>query len=289
MKGFPQMLENNGSYFLGSGRDYAGSRAVLFGAPMDYSSSFRPGSRMAPRAIREISPALEEFSLYLEKDLGEVNFFDGGDLELPPGNTARGLEIIQEACRLLYSQGKVPLMLGGEHLVTLPAVKAAAGHYPSLALLQLDAHADLRPCYLGEEYTHASVIYRVIRELPPRDIYQLGIRSGTREELRLARRHTRFYPGRVVAPLKEILGELAGRPVYVTLDIDVVDPAFAPGTGTPEPGGCSSQEILEATYLLGQLDLVGFDLVEVSPAYDPSGITSLLAARILREIILQLG
>lgn len=285
---FLHRLENEQG-FMESSLDYEGSRVVLFGAPMDYTASFRPGSRMAPGAIRRVSRVLEEHSMTLGKDLREVSFFDGGDLALPFGNVDKSLQIIEEAWESLLKDGKLPLMMGGEHLVTYPAVKAAASLYPDLALLQLDAHADLRPHYLGEENSHASVMNRIYRETGVEDIYQLGIRSATAQELAFARQNTRFFPGDVVKPLEIIKAELNQRPLYVTLDIDVVDPAYAPGTGTPEPGGCSSREILEVVSRLEGLRIVGFDLVEVAPDYDSGQITSLLAAKIIREIILAHG
>jgi len=272
--------------FMESCRDYEGSGAVLFGAPMDYTASFRPGSRMAPRAIRQISRVLEEHSLVLERDLKELKFFDGGDLDLPPGNVNKSLELIEKAWELLLQEGKLPMMIGGDHLVTLPGVRAAFRHHPQMVLLQLDAHADLRQHYLGEERTHASVIYRIIRETGIKDVYQLGIRSATGEELNFARENTHFYPYDFLAPLKDVRERIFRRPVYITLDIDLVDPAYAPGTGTPEPGGCTSREILEAIYLLKDLQVVGFDLVEVLPAFDQAQATSLLAAKIIREALL---
>lgn len=275
--------------FMESCQDYEGSRMVLFGAPMDYTVSYRPGSRMAAQAIRRVSRVLEEHSLTQEKDLREIRFFDGGDLALPMGNVEKSLQIIEEAWKILLKEGKLPLMMGGDHLVTLPAVKAAAALYQDLAVLQLDAHADLRPHYLGEENSHASVMYRIYRETGVKDIYQLGIRSATSEELSFARQNTRFFPFDILKPLEKIKSELTQRPLYVTLDIDVVDPAYAPGTGTPEPGGCSSREILKAVYNLADFRVVGFDLVEVAPDYDSGQITSLLAAKIIREIILAHG
>ncbi len=282
---FPSYLDSEQG-FMGSCQDYEGSPMVLFGAPMDYTVSYRPGSRMAAQAIRRVSRVLEEHSLALEKDLGEVRFFDGGDLVLPFGNVEKSLKIIEQAWRTLLKEGKFPLMIGGDHLVTFPAVKAAAELYPDLALLQLDAHADLRPHYLGEEKSHASVMYRIYSDTAVKDIYQLGIRSATSQELAFARQNTRFFPFEIVKPLEMLKEELRQRPVYVTLDIDVVDPAYAPGTGTPEPGGCSSREILEAAVKLSDFRLVGFDLVEVAPDYDQAQITSLLAAKVIREIIL---
>lgn len=285
---FSSLLENSPG-FMESNRDYEASPGVLFGAPMDYTASSRSGSRAAPQKIRHVSRTLEEHSMFLERDLSQLKFFDNGDLSLPLGNVEKSLEIIEGAWRLLLEDGKLPFMVGGDHLVTFPAVKAAAEHYENLALLQLDAHADLRDTYLGESNSHASVIYKIIKETGVKDIYQLGIRSATGDELKFARKNTRFFPYEIIEPLKKIKKELSRRPVYVTLDIDVVDPAFAPGTGTPEPGGCSSREILEAVYQLKDFQVIGIDLVEVTPAYDYGEITSLLAAKIIREALLIFG
>ncbi len=290
---FLSLLDNSPGFsspgFMESTRNFEASRMVLLGAPMDYTASYRPGSRGAPQKIRQVSRVLEEHSMFLGRDLGQLEFFDGGDLTLPPGNVEKSLEIIERAWRLLLQEGKLPFMIGGDHLVTYPAVKAAAEACENLALLQLDAHADLRDTYMGESNSHASVIYRIFKETGVRDIYQLGIRSATGDEVAFARQNTRLFPCEIVEPLKKIKKELSRRPVYVTLDIDVVDPAFAPGTGTPEPGGCSSREILEAVHQLRDFQVIGIDLVEVTPASDCNEITSLLAAKIIREALLILG
>ncbi|MDW7652218.1 MAG: agmatinase, partial [Bacillota bacterium] len=227
----------------------------------------------------------EEFSMYSQKDLRDAAFFDAGDLMLPFGSTERSLAMIEDAVDTILTDGKFPLLLGGEHLVSLGALRAAARHIPNVAVIHLDAHADLRTDYMGEAHSHASVMYQANRELGL-DLYQFGIRSATAEELRFAKQHTHFYPFHVLEPLQGVLDTLAGRPVYLSLDIDVVDPAFAPGTGTPEPGGVTSAEILAAVTTLARLNIVGMDLVEVSPVYDTAGITAMLAAKIVREMIL---
>jgi agmatinase len=265
--------------------DYVSSSLVILGAPMDYTVSFRPGSRGGPAAIRSASPGLEEYSLYSQKDLRHASFHDAGDLVLPIGNSAGSLEIIECAVTGILADGKFPLLLGGEHLVSLGALRAASAAFERLAVIHLDAHADLRAAYLGEAHSHASVM-RLIRSELGLDIYQFGIRSADREEVDFANQHTHFYPFHVLAPLREKLPELEGRPVYVSIDIDVVDPAFAPGTGTPEPGGIDSAELLAVIPLLASLDVVALDLVEVSPAYDPAGITAMLAAKAIREVVI---
>jgi len=284
MSQIPQNAEC-GSLYLAASTDYQASRAVILGAPMDYTASHRPGSRSGPQAIRAASPGLEEYSVYSGKDLRDACFYDAGDLALPMGNTARSLAMIEDATETIFAAKKFPILLGGEHLVSLGALRAAVKHYPKLAVVHLDAHADLRTDYLGESYSHASVMYHAYTELGV-ELFQFGIRSGTREEQAFAKEHTHYYPFHVFAPLKEAMALLVNRPVYLSLDIDVVDPAFAPGTGTPEPGGISSVELLDALGLLRDLPMVGMDLVEVTPVYDSAGITAMLAAKVIREIIL---
>jgi agmatinase len=285
MVGLQQLTSGAGGFMAATG-DYGAARAVLFGAPMDFTVSFRPGTRLGPQKIREVSSGLEEYSPQLDRELGEVPFYDAGDLVLPLGNVAACLQLIRQAAALIVDDGKIPLLLGGEHLVSLPAISAVHARHPDLAVVHFDAHADLRSDYAGEANSHATVMRRVLEVVGADNLYQFGVRSGTRAEFAYAREHIHSFPFAVTEALPAVLPELSGRPVYVSLDIDVVDPAFAPGTGTPEPGGCTSREILAAIHLLGQLDIVGFDLVEVAPVYDQSERTSLLAAKILRELIL---
>jgi agmatinase len=278
-------LCERGGAFMAAGADYGTSSLVIIGAPMDYTGSFRPGSRGGPQAIRLSSPGLEEYSLYSGGDLRNLKFFDAGDLLLPPGNASRSLAIIETAVAGILGDKKFPLLLGGEHLVSLAALRAVAAAYPGLAVVHFDAHADLRSEYLGEEQSHAAVMYHVYRELGV-DLYQFGIRSASPEEVGFAKQHTQFYPFHVLEPLRDCIPKLQGRPVYVSIDIDVVDPAFAPGTGTPEPGGITSAELLATVPLLAELDVVAMDLVEVAPIYDLAGITAMLAAKVVREAVI---
>jgi len=272
--------------FLAAGADPAPARVVLLGAPLDVTVSYRPGTRRGPAAIRQASWDLEEFSLYQERDLSAVPFADLGDLALPAGGVGRALERIGAALSELVRQEKIPLVLGGEHLLTLPAVRALAARYPDLTVLQFDAHADLRPEYEGEELSHATVMRQIAAFLPPERLYQFGIRSATREELKYARTHTHFFPSDLADPLHRVRAELDGRPLYLTIDLDVFDPAFAPGVGTPEPGGIGVREALAALSLLKGLHLVGVDIVEACPPFDPSERTAALAALLVRELLL---
>jgi len=279
-------LLERGPVFMGSMDNYEQAELVLIGAPMEVTVSFRPGTRKGPEQIRLVSPGLEEYSLDLDRDLADYCYYDAGDVVLPPGSLQESLHRIGAVTAKILKGSKFPLVIGGEHLVSLAVIKEVAASYPELAVIQLDAHADLREDYLGERYSHATVMRRVADLVGGENIYQLGIRSGTREEIEFGRKHTNLFLNELIQPLQEIIPLLKGRPVYVTLDIDVVDPAYAPGTGAAEPCGCTSQEIIQALHLLGELYVVGFDLVEVSPLYDPSERTALLAAKLVREAIL---
>ena len=275
--------------FLASSDDFDSAQAVILGTPMDWTSSYRPGSRFGPASIREVSEAIEEYSVYSDRSLLDFAFYDAGDLVLPFGNVQGSLDLIGMAVDSLLSAGKFPLLLGGEHLITLPAVRAAYRHYPDLRILQFDAHADLRPDYLGEQMTHAAVMRHVHNLLGDDRLFQAGLRSGDREEFIFAASHTHWCQGDLPGAVEAAKKGLAGHPVYVTIDIDVADPAFAPGTGTPECGGPSSAELLRAFNSLAELHVVGFDLVEVLPTADLSARTSLLAAVLVREALLTLA
>ena len=276
MRPFPQG-------FLGAGAASAGGW-VIFGAPLDATGSFRPGSRFGPAAIRGASPVLEDWSPALGRGLSDRPFADLGDLDLPPADVSASLGVIEATVREIGGEGRRPLMLGGEHLVTWPAVTAVAASHPELAVVQLDAHCDLRDDYMGRRASHATVMRRVSEVVSPTRCFQLGLRSGTQEEWAFARTETRST-GRTVLPA-DWWEDLRHRPVYLTVDIDVADPAYAPGTGTPEPGGATSAELLAAIDALEPLRIVGADVVEVAPAYDAGGITAALAAKVVREILL---
>lgn len=280
-----QLIEKPGIY-IGGETAYEEADAIILGIPMDYTVSFRPGTRMGPLSIRNVSIGIEEYSVYLDRDLGDYAYCDLGDLTLPFGNVEKSLEIIEKASRQVLEDGKFPIFLGGEHLVTYPLIKPFIEKYSDLVVVHFDAHADLRTEFFGESNSHATVIRKVAEMLGPKRVYQFGIRSGIREEFLFARENTHLVVEEVLEPLKAVLPELKGKPVYVTLDIDVVDPAHAPGTGTQEAGGCTSKEIIKALHALGDLNVVGFDLVEVSPAMDSSERTALLAAKLVREAIL---
>lgn len=276
--------------FMASCESYDKAEVILVGAPMDFTSSFRPGTRFGPQKIREVSIGIEEYSVYVDKSLDDVDFFDCGDLDLPIGNVEKSLEMISASAKEIVRDGKFPVFIGGEHLISVPVIKELYGKYGNeLVVIQFDAHVDLREEYLGCKNSHASAIRRLLDFLPGKNIYQFGIRSGTREEFEYARNNTNLYKFDVLEPLKKILPEIGGRPVYFTLDIDVADPAYINGTGTPEPGGINSRELLAAVNVFREMNLVGFDLVEVSPVYDTSDRTAIFASKIIRDIILMAG
>lgn len=282
----PLSPEYSGNVFIGSTQDFSSSTAVIYGMPMDWTVSFRSGTRLGPTRIREVSLGLEEYSPYLDRDLSDIRYFDAGDIPLPFGNPEASVERIYAYVKALYEAHKLPIGLGGEHLASWGSILAAAQTYPDLRVIHIDAHADLRSDYEGEPFSHATVINKVCAALGPDRVYQFGIRSGTREEFSWARQNTHFVPFDVAEPIRSYMPELHGTPVYVTWDIDVFDPATAPGTGTAEHGGIFAREAFRAIQYMRTLDVVGFDLVEVSPQIDPTEQTQILAAKIVREALL---
>lgn len=282
--GFPA-VEKKG-IFIAARQEITEEGGVLLGAPLDDTGSFRTGSRFAPEQIRSVSRALEEYSMRLGKDLRNIPFFDVGDLLLTPGNTRGAVEVVSQAVASLLKAGQKPFIMGGEHTVTVPAVRECQNHYGPLAVLYFDAHADLRPSYGEMELSHACTAYQ-LKQMQGVSLYQFGIRSADGDELSSADEGC-FFPYKVIEPLESILSTLADSYLYITLDMDVVDPAYAPGVSVPEPGGVSAGEILEVISLLERYkkQIVGIDLVEICPAYDSSQITAMLGAKIIREALL---
>lgn len=274
--------------FIGSTTDWEAARLVIVGAPMDCTTSFRPGTRFAPGRVREVSEVLEEYSFYLDRSLKDVTFYDAGDIPVLFGDVDTTLARIKDVLTDIVELGKIPVLIGGEHLVSLPAIEVLADRHKELRVLHFDAHADLRDEYLGQRLSHATVMKRVAEYVGAERLYQFGIRSGTEEEFCFGHAETHFYPDAILEPLRDSLSELGKDPTYVTIDIDVVDPAFAPGTGSPEPAGCTSWELLEVVHLLGCLNIVGVDIVELSPPLDHGDITAILVAKLVREILLSI-
>lgn len=282
------MLNKNIETFLGCDNEYGESGIVVFGAPFDSTTSFRPGARFASRTMRGESYGLETYSPYQDKDLEDYSIFDGGDLELCFGDTEKALAAIESYTTRVLRDNKRPVMIGGEHLVTLGAVRAVARKYPELKVIHFDAHADLRDDYLGAPLSHATVLHRVWDIIGDGRIYQFGIRSGERSEFQWGKDHVTTQKFNFKG-LAEVVEKLQGKPVYFTLDLDVLDPSVFPGTGTPEPGGVSFIELLEAIQQVSQLNLVGCDINELSPVYDQSGASTAVACKVLRELLLAMA
>lgn len=280
-------MNRNIETFIGCDNEYEESKIVIFGAPFDSTTSFRPGTRFASKAMRSESFGVETYSTYQDKDLEDISIFDGGDLELPFGNPSRALNQIEEFTEEIVNDNKIPCMIGGEHLVTLGAVRAVAKKYPDLHVIHFDAHADLRDDYLGEKLSHASVMHRVWDIIGDNKIFQFGIRSGDRQEIYWGKDHVFTQKFNFVG-LEEVIEKLKGKPIYFTIDLDVLDPSVFPGTGTPEAGGVTFMELLGAILKVSKLNVVGMDVNELSPIYDQSGSSTALACKVLRELLLSI-
>lgn len=273
--------------FIACDSDYESAKTVIFGAPFDSTTSYRPGTRFGSSAIRSESFGIETYSPYQDRDLLDYNIFDAGDPELCIGSVETALQQIEDIAAEILGDGKRPVMLGGEHSVTLGAVRAVYKKYKDLYIIQFDAHADLRDDYLGVKNSHACVMRRCYEMVGDGHIYQFGIRSGEREEFRFADKHTKMNKFNLDG-IDKAVKELAGKNVYLTIDMDVLDPSVFPGTGTPEHGGVQFTELLEAVFKLKGLNIVAADINELSPHYDPSGISTAAACKLLREILLML-
>lgn len=283
------MLNKNVEVFMACEKEAHEADIVLFGAPFDSTTSYRPGTRFGSSAIRRESYGIECYSPYQDKDLEDTKVMDCGDLELCFGNTKKALAQIEEQAKEILDNSAIPFMLGGEHLVTLGAFRAVLEKYPDIHIIHFDAHADLREEYLGEQLSHASVIRRCWDLVGDGRIYQFGIRSGDREEFYWAKEHVTMrkfdFEG-----LEEVLEKLEGKPIYFTLDLDVLDPSVFPGTGTPEPGGVTFDALRKvAEKVCSRANVVACDVNELSPHYDPSGISTAAACKIVREMLLALS
>ncbi|MED4403841.1 agmatinase [Metabacillus fastidiosus] len=279
----------SGNVFIKSHPNFEESEAVIYGMPMDWTVSYRPGSRFGPARVREVSIGLEEYSPYLDRDLADIKYYDAGDIPLPFGNPQKSLDTIEEFVEKILAANKFPVGIGGEHLVSWPVMQAVYRKYPDLAIIHMDAHTDLRDEFEGEALSHSTPIKKIANLIGPKNVYSFGIRSGMKEEFEWAKEvgmHISKFE--VLEPLKEMLPKLAGRPVYVTIDIDVLDPAHAPGTGTVDAGGITSRELLASIHEIArsEVNVVGCDLVEIAPIYDPSEQTVNTASKLIREMML---
>lgn len=284
------MIRPNIETFIGCESSFAQASVVLYGAPFDSTTSFRPGARFGPSAMRHESFGLETYSPYQDKDLMDIRVFDSGDLELCFGSSELALSDIENRTKEILKAAKLPVLLGGEHLVTLAAVRAVFHEYPDLHIIHFDAHADLRDDYLGTKLSHACVLRRCHELLGDNRIHQFCIRSGEREEFQFAAQHTDFHPF-TFDGLKETVQELEEKkvPVYFTIDLDCLDPSAFPGTGTPEAGGVSFLQLLDAIRTVAQANIVGADLNELAPMLDVSGVSTATACKVLRELLLAIA
>lgn len=281
-------MNKNIKTFIACEAEYQDAKIVMFGAPFDGTTSFRPGTRFGPSAIRNDSFGIETYSPYCEKDLNDCKIFDGGDLEFPFGNTEKVLQIIENYTAKIISDSKLPVMIGGEHLISLGAVKAVFKKYPDLHIIHFDAHTDLRTDYIGEELSHSTVMKQIWNFVGDGKIHQFGIRSGEGYEFEFAKEHTDMHKFDL-SEFDNVLNDLEGKPVYFSLDLDILDPSIFCGTGTPEAGGVSFKELLDAVLKLNRLNIVGCDINELSPHYDQSGTSTAVACKITREILLQMS
>ena len=260
----------------------------MVGLPYDGTTSNRPGTRFGPAATREASWGLETYSPIWNVDLeDEGRFYDAGELDIPIGNREACLEVMRQACSDVLDANKHWLGVGGEHLVTYPAFSEVVKRYPDLGLLHFDAHADLRDDYLGETLSHATVLRRCVEQINPEHFVQIGIRSGPRDEWNWMRSHNTLCTSIDAAPVYR--KRLEGRPVYLTIDLDCLDPSVLPGTGTPEPGGLTYNELLSYLQAFSGLNIVAADVVELSPHYDPTGVSSVVAAKVVRDVLMMVG
>lgn len=266
--------------WIGQNEDYQSSDIVMLGMPFDGTVSYRSGSRFAPEQIRLASWGLEDYSPRFNKYLQDVNFHDAGDLEFPLGNTYKSLDVIEKNVEDIYRDGKRVFGIGGEHLVTLPEIRAVSKFYKDFAIVHFDAHTDLREEYLGEEMSHSAVIRHCSKIVGPQNIKQIGIRSGMKEEFEFMKENN------TLCCIYSDLDCLKGKKIFVTVDLDVLDPSVMPGTGTPESGGMQFNELMGWFDYLKDFDIIGADVVELAPDYDASGVSTAVATKVIRELLM---
>ncbi|MBU1077940.1 MAG: agmatinase [Spirochaetes bacterium] len=269
--------------FLDAKEDYKASRIILFGVPFDGTSSFRKGSAKAPDEIRASSDSIETYSPYLNKDLMDLDFYDAGDLKgLSREQSESMFDSVSEYMKKITSDGKIPFALGGEHLITYPVVKSLMNVYENITVVQFDAHTDLREDYDGVRYSHATVMKRLL-EIDGVSLIQTGIRSGPKDEFELMNTNKTFYK---LSDKELILKQIRNKNVYITVDIDVFDPSSVPGTGNPEAGGITFLQFIDFIKNIKDTSLIGCDVAELNPDLDPSGISSIFTAQVVRELLL---
>ena len=285
------LFNNDGAIFMGAQRDIDQCRVSLLGVPYDGTCCFRPGARFGPSAIREDSYGIETYCPQLNLDLEDIKFADIGSLDVPLGDAKLTLDYIRDATDILLKKNLKPLIIGGEHSITSGVIESLITNYPDLIMLQLDAHADLRDEWLGSKFSHACTMKRCLEILPSKKIFQIGIRSGTKSEfleMNNSKRLIQHTLGKNAKSLEEALKSFKGRPIYLTFDLDWFDPSIMPGTGTPEPGGYFWGDFAAIIDVIKSHNLIGADVVELSPKLDNTGISSILAAKVIRSLIMLL-
>jgi len=285
-------FNNNGAIFLGAQRSVDQCKVSLLGVPYDGTCCYRPGARFGPAAVREDSYGIETYCPQLNLDLENIKFADVGSLDVPFGNAKLTIDYVEDATAVLLNNNLKPLIIGGEHSITSGIIKSVIKNYPELLIIQLDAHADLRDEWLGSKFSHACTMKRCLEVLPSKKIFQVGIRSGTKSEfleMNKTKRLIQHTLGENAKYLEEALKNFKGAPIYLTFDLDWFDPSIMPGTGTPEPGGYFWGDFAAVVDVIKSHNLIGADVVELSPKFDNSGISSVLAAKVIRSLIMLLN
>ena len=285
------LFSNEGPVFMGANKNLSDCSIGIFGVNYDGTTSFKPGARFGPTAIRNVSESLETYCPFLNKDLNLINYFDAGSLKLNSSNTHSIIKKVKSGTNFLINNNLKPIILGGEHSITIGAIEALVKKYPDLIMIQLDAHADLRNSYQDNKYSHACTIRRCLELLPSKKVIQMGIRSGTKEEFEIMKNNhqlIKYKTGDAIIELEKSLEPFKNHPIYLTIDLDWFDPSLLPGTGTPEPGGFFWHDFEKIIKLLNRFEIIGCDIVELSPDIDSSGISSIVAAKTTRSLIMTL-
>ncbi|BBL86144.1 agmatinase, putative (chromatophore) [Paulinella micropora] len=280
------LFDTDGTIYMGAQYDPRNASIGLFSVAYDGTTSFRPGARFGPSAIRDVSTGIETYDPQLDLDLENTKFTDFGSVCIPAGAPKPVIQEVYNAASTIIGQGLKPLMLGGEHSITSGALAAIVHRYPNVVLIQLDAHADLRKEWMGNSYSHACAMRRCLDILPTNQLLQIDIRSGSKEEFFELKNEKRLVS---LSDSQSIIRSFRGKPIYLTIDLDWFDPSIMSGTGTPEPGGFFWKDFALLVDELRYHSLVGADIVELSPLLDPTGCSSILAAKVTRSVLLLLG
>ena len=288
---YKNLFNNEGPVFMGSKKNFSNCNIGIFGVNYDGTTSFKPGTRFGPTAIRNVSESLETYCPFLNKDLNLINYFDAGSLKLNSSNTHSIIKKVKSGTNFLINNNLKPIILGGEHSISIGVIEALVEKYPTLIMIQLDAHADLRNSYQNNKYSHACTIRRCLEILPSKKVFQIGIRSGTKEEFTIMNNNhqlIKFRTGDSITEIQKTLEPFKKQPIYLTIDLDWFDPSLLSGTGTPEPGGFFWHDFEKIIELLNLFEIIGCDIVELSPDLDNSGISSIVAAKTTRSLIMTL-